>query len=292
MAGARPIVDAPAFTSLPYGLWDAVQKRPAPPHWQNGVTYIERCPTGSTTFDECISVTGTGSPPEPPSKTDNVDQTFRGATPITVFAEFDCSPVGLTDAESVASDALARVEASQLESAFATGLVGGQTVAFPHLAADAIVLDADGITLQTAASVCATGVDVVHGLGLIEDCLGDCYGGQGVIHIPQEALPSFVAWNLAVQRDGQLFTPAGNLIVVGVGYPGTSPAGVAPPAGSTWIYATGSMFGYRGDVFMTRVRESLDRAENTLRMIAERTYVIGWECCHFAALIDLGAPVT
>lgn len=292
MAGARPIVDPPAFASLPYGLWDAVQKPSAPAHWQQGVTWIERCPDGSTTYDECISVTGTGAPPEPSAKTDNVEQIFRGATPITIFAEFDCSPVGLMDAESVASDALARVEALQLEAAFATGLSGGQTVVFPHLAADAQVLDAQGIVLQTAASVCVTGVDVVHGLGELERCLADCYAGQGVIHIPRNALPTFFAWNLAIERNGQLFTPAGNLIVVGTGYPGTSPAGAAPAAGTTWIYATGAMFGYRGDVFMTRVRESLDRAENTLRMIAERTYVLGWECCHIAALIDLGVPNT
>ena len=292
MAGARPIVDPPAFTSLPYGLWDAVQKPTAPAHWQQGVTYIERCPTGSTTFDECISVTGTGEPPGPPVKTDNVDQRFRGATPITIFAEFDCSPVGLADAESVASDALSRIESFQLESAFFTGLVGGQTVAFPHLAADAEVMDADGITLQTAASICVTGADIAHGLGELEQCLADCYAGQGIIHIPRVALASFAAWNLAIERDGRLYTPSGNLIVVGDGYTGASPAGVAPADGTTWIYATGAMTGYRGDVFMTRVRDSLDRAENTLRMIAERTYVLTFECCHFAALVDLGVPTT
>ncbi len=292
MAGARPIVDPPAFTSLPYGLWDAVQKPAAPAHWQQGVTYIERCPTGSTTYDECISVTGTGEPPGPPAKTDNVDQRFRGATPITIFAEFDCSPVGLADAESVASDALSRIESKQLESAFFTGLVGGQTVAFPHLAADAEVLDADGITLQTAASICVTGADIAHGLGELEQCLADCYAGQGVIHIPRVALASFAAWNLAIERDGRLFTPSGNLIVVGDGYTGSSPDGADPAAGTTWIYATGAMTGYRGDVFMTRVRDSLDRAENTLRMIAERTYVLTFECCHLAALVDLGVPTT
>ena len=117
MAGARPIVNAPAFTSLPYGLWDAVQKPEPPSHWQNGVTYIERCPEGDTTYDECVSVTGIGSPPEPSVKTDNVVQTFRGATPITIYARFDCSPVGIGDAEQAATEALSRVESYQLEQA-------------------------------------------------------------------------------------------------------------------------------------------------------------------------------
>lgn len=292
MAGARQIVDPPTFTLLPYGLWDAVQKpATSSPHWQQGITWIERCPTGNTTYDECLSVTGTGAPPEPAAKADNVDQTFRGATPFTVFAEFDCSPVGLPDAQTVAADALARVEQQQVEAAFWTGTAGGQSVAFPHLAADAEVLDAQDIVLQPAATTAVTGADIAHGLGELEDQLGDCYAGQGIIHVPRSALPTFAAWKLAKPGDdGRLYTPGGNLIVVGGGYTGSAPDGTAPDAGTAWIYATGAVFGYRSDVFVTRVRDSLDRAENTVHMIAERTYVLGFTCCLLAAQITLGVP--
>lgn len=290
MAGARPIVDSPAFASLPHGLWESVQHPTPPAHWQQGVTWIERCARGDTTYDECISVTGTGAPPEPPVKTDNVLQEFRGATPVTVYAEFECSPVGIGDALNAATDALSRVEATRLEEVFWTGVSGAQNVVFPHLAADAEVLDADSILLQTEASVCITGVDVAHALGALENCLADCHSGQGLVHVPPEALPTLYAWNLVLERDGALFTPAGHRLVVGTGYTGSGPDGAAPPDGSTWIYATGPMFGYRGEVFFTRDRDSFDRAENTMRMIAERTYVLGWECCHFAALINLGVP--
>lgn len=290
MAGARQIVDPPAFTTLPYGLWDAAQHPTPPAHWQQGVTWIERCPTGGTTYDECISVTGTGAPPAPGAKADNVDQTYRGATPFTVYARFDCSPIGVADAENVARDALARVEQQQVEAAFWTGTAGGQALVFPHLAANTEVLDAQGIVLQTVASECVTGTDVVRGLGELEQCLADCYAGQGLIHIPRSALPTFAAWNLVREVDGQLLTPAGNVVVVGGGYTGSSPAGAAPAAGTTWIYATGAVFGYRSDeVFFTRLGESLDRAENTIAMLAERTYLLGFECCHLAALINLGA---
>lgn len=291
MAGARQIVDPPTHTSLPYGLWDTIQ-HPAPtgPHWQQGVTWIERCPDGGTTYDECLAVTGMGAPPEPSAKADNVDQTFRGATPFTVYTEFDCSPVGLSDAATAASDALARVEQHQVEAAFWTGTAGGQSLVFPHLAADAEVLDTQSIILQPVATPVVTGVDVVTGLGELEQALAECYPGQGVIHVSRSVLPSLASWNLAVEADGRLMTPAGNLIVVGGGYPGTSPAGAAFPEGESWIYATGPVFGYRGDVFVTSVRDSLDRSENTVRMIAERTYVIGFECCLLAALVYLGTP--
>lgn len=293
MAGARQIVDPPAFTLLPYGLWDAVEPRsPGNPHWQQGVTWVERCPDGGSTYDECLSVTGIGAPPAPGAKADNVDQTFRGATPFTIFAEFDCSPVGIGDAASAASDALARVEQQQVEAAFWTGTAGGQQVAFPHLAADAQVVDSQSIVLQPVASTCVTGADVVHALGALEDCLSDCYAGQGVIHIPRIALPTLAAWNLVEADGGALFTTAGNRVVVGGGYAGTGPDGTAPAAGTTWMYATGALFGYRGDVRTFSPRDSIDRSANTMRMIAERTYLLGFECCLLAAHFELGVPTT
>jgi hypothetical protein len=192
----------------------------------------------------------------------------------------------------VASDALARVEQYQVEAAFWTGAAGGQTVAFPHLAANAEVLDSQQIVLQPVATTCVTGVDAAHALGALEDCLADCYAGQGVIHIPRIALPTFAAWNLVEARDGALFTTAGNRVVVGGGYAGTGPDGTSPAAGSTWMYATGALFGYRGDVRMHSPRDSIDRSANTMRMIAERTYVLGFECCLLAAHFDLGVPTT
>lgn len=288
---ARQLIELPAaFTPLPYGLWDTVQHPAAGgPHWQQGITWVERCPTGDTTYDECLAVTGTGAPPEPPPKTANVDQTTRGALPFTVYAEFECSPVGLADAEAVASDALARVEQQQVESAFWTGVAGGQPVVFPHLSADAEVLDGE-VILQTAASPVVTGADVAHALGALEQELADCYRGQGLIHVPRSALPTLAAWNLARVDDGRLVTPAGNLIVAGTGYTGSGPDGTAAAAGTAWIYATGAAWGYRSDPYVSRLRDSLDRTSNTIRMLAERTYLLGFECCLLAAHIALGVP--
>lgn len=288
---ARQLVELPAvFTPLPYGLWDTVQHPSVDgPHWQQGITWVERCPTGDTTYDECLSVTGTGAPPEPPAKSANVNQTSRGALPFTVYAEFECSPVGVAEAEAVASDALDRVEQQQVEAAFWTGSAGGQQVVFPHLAADAEVLDGETV-LQLVASPVITGADIAHALGVLEQELADCYAGQGLIHVPRTALPTLAAAYLIVERDGRLYTPAGNLIVVGGGYTGTGPDGSAPAAGTTWIYATGAAWGYRSDPYVSRLRDSLDRTSNTIRMLAERTYLLGFECCLLAAHIVLGVP--
>lgn len=296
MAGARPIVDPPVVSPLPFGLWDAVQTGSSPDHWQQGITWIERCPVADTTFDECVSVTGVGGPPPaPPTKVDNVVQTFRGATPFTVFAEFDCSPVGsVPEIEQAAVEALARIENVQVSSAFWTGVAGGQPVVFPHLAADAEVVDDQGIVLQTEATVCTSAAaDAAEALGLLETCLAECYGNVGVIYVSPVLLPTLVAWDLVVERDGGLWTVLGNRVVVGPGFPqpSTGPDGAGAAAGTAWMYATGQLFGYRSpNVFATRLPESFDRAENTVKMLAERTYVLGFECCLFAALVSLGVP--
>lgn len=298
MPGLRQIVDPPAFTPTPYGLLSVVQYPPAgDTHWQNGITYQSMCgPTvtgmGATTFEECIAVTGTGSPPPAASLTDNVDNPIRAATPFSCYAEFDCSPVG-SEAAETARRALQQVETWQLERGFWTGLAQGQAVVWPHLAAAAQVLSADGALLQSPAVTGfapAGAQDPVHALGLIEGALADCYNGVGTIHIPELAIPTFDAWGLVKKQGATLVTTNGNLVAAGAGYPGTSPLGAARPSGQTWIYATGAVMAYRSDVRVRDSRETFDKAKNTYRAIAYRTYVLGWDCCHFAVLSKLGTP--
>lgn len=297
MAGARQIVDGPAHQQLPYGLWEAVEQRDTgDPHWQQGVTYVERCGGGGTTYADCIAVTGTGGVVAADDLAANVDQVWRGATPFTIYAEFDCSLVGLPDATSVAEEALARVESWQVSRALWSGVAGaaggtGQVTVYPHLAEDTPLDDPSGIVLQTAASPTVTG-DAAQALGALEASLANCYNGRGVIHIPLSVLPTFEYFDL-VEDDlvpGELYTPAGNRIVVGSGYPGTSPAGANPAANTSWIYATSAVFGYRSAVQIRDVPAAFDRKKNTAHMIASRTYLFGWECCHIAALVNLGAP--
>lgn len=308
MPGMRQIVDGPGFVPLPYGLWDAIE-HPSPDdaHWQNGVTWSEWCGGGNTVYEECIAVTGTGgSPTSQASMTGNITQTNRGATAFTVYAEFDCSAIGsVGDAMQVATEALDRVAPWQVETAFWTGTAGKtatggvtQTTVFPHLAANSQFVEPSSpgttVLMQPAASVVATGSgdDAAITLGQLEGALADCYHGQGLIHVAFEALATLQAFKL-VHHDPadprKLYSPAGHRIVVGSGYPGTGPDGSAAPAGTSWIYGTGAMFGYQSPVLTPRqLYQSFDRAENTVRMIAQRTFLLGWDCCLFAARLNLG----
>jgi len=299
---ARQIVDPPVFTPSPYGLLSTVDIRPtADMHWQLGVTWEDVCGGAGTVVVDCATsapaVTGSGMIGPKSAVT---SRSFWGATPFTVFVEIDCSPIDFyQQRDSIISTAMDRFESFAVERAFWTGFAldrngsgGVANVVLPHLAANTAITEVMGgtptktITLQQSATV-VTGaaLNVVDALGALEGALAACLNGTGTIHVPQALAPTMA---LLLQRQGsRLVTPNGNNIAIGAGYPGTSPAGAAPALGSSWMYATGPVFAYRstpmivGDPF-----QNLDRSTNSMKVIIERTYVMGYDCCLFAQLVN------
>jgi hypothetical protein len=295
--GPRMMVDPPRFTPSQFGLLTVAELRgDGESHWQNGVTFETRCAnltaSSGTTYDECIAVTGVGSPSPPPAKADNTNLRYRGATPFAVYAEFDCSTVGLDGARDQAADALERAESWQIERAFWTGQAAGtNNIAFPHLAhAGAEIVDAQQILLQTAVVTGGGPYPAAQALGVLEQRLADCHNGQGVIHVPPKALPRLEQTDSVERRGAGLQTTNGNLLAVGNGYPGTGPSGGAASDAEAWMFATGPLFVYRSQPRVLGYgAESFDRSENTIKLLAERTVVAGWDCCHFAVLVYLAA---
>ena len=291
-----PLVTPEQFTLLDYVQWIADDD----PHWRAGITWPSVCAGASTTYDICVSspvVTGQANP----TKSDNGGRDWRGATPFTVFTEIDCSPVGWAqDAEGVVAEALRRFEHLQVEEVLSTGTVAGvANIMFPHLSANALITDPNDtadllITLQPAAQVAVTGtVDVVEGLGIIEQQLADCYGGRGTIHVTLATFNQMVSQLIVFQRNNLWFTAKGNYVVPGSGYTGNAPDGSAAPAGTAWMYGTGPVFGYRtAPKQVGNITESFNRGVNTLKIIIERTYVIGWDCCLAAVRVSTGGTVT
>lgn len=291
MAGPRLYVPPSSYTPLPYGLLSVVQARfdEVNPHWQTGITWQPLCGIAAATYDECLAVTGTGAPPPPSSKTATATWTARGATPFTVYSQFDCSPAVFAEqSQQLGSESLARTEAWRLEYAFWTGVADTNTTVFPHLAADTQVVDSEGILLQTASAAVTGVVDVVEGLATVEKALADCLPGVGVVHIPRQLVPAFSAQGLLVKSGVTLRTWNGNLVAAGAGYPGTAPDGSDPAAGTSWIYGTGPVFIYRSDVQVMPIYSIVNRSTDDVAAIAERTYVLGFDCCHVAALVTTG----
>lgn len=295
MANGRVVVPAPAFTPSQYGLLSVARDMTGefPSHWGAGIIYQPLCAGTASTFDECLVVTGVGASPMPATKAATFTSVRRAATPFTVISRKDCSaPTFWDDAPDEVAEALTEGEGWQVERAFWTGTVDSQVgISHPHLAANAeLIVDLD--TLQTAATV-VTGapVDIVMGLGLLEQALANCYQGDGVIHAPASLGSALIAWGLIRLVGGRYETTNGNLVAIGRGYDGTSPAG-ATTSGVAWMYATGAVFYARSPLREFSRTEMFDRNTNTLDALAERTYVVGWDCCHLAIPIDLTATIS
>lgn len=300
MANGRLLLsdDQLPFTPAQYGLLETATELPElDRHWQQGFTWEPLCAEGFSTYALCLVVVDSSDVPsaedvpEPDEKEASTDWSVRGATPFAAVAEIDCSPVsGPERIRARASQALTRSEGRIVEAAFWTGTAAGQQVVWPHLAAASDLAEpgAGGALLQPAVEVLNGGVadDVVTALSLLESALGGCYDGVGTIHVPRVLVPLMSSLSLITTRAGIITTALGNKVAAGRGYPGTSPTGTdGGTSGTQWMYATGEVFYRRGEVFQPQVVESFDRARNTVRAIAERPYVLGWDCCL------LGIPV-
>lgn len=276
------------FTAPSFDLLStATQLDPPDARWKMGITWEPLCPESSGTYDPCTAVVDNAgvaaTAPAPPEKAATTEWQVRGATAFTAYSRIDCAPVGQWDQLSTANQqALVRSEARFVETAFWSGVAGGQTIVFPHLAADSEVSDGEDLLQPAATVVEATPQTIEVGLGMLEDAMRDCYPGVATIHMPIRLASLAVDHHLIAPRAGVMYTTTiGSKVVIG-DYPGTGPDGTLTP-GVTWLYAT-------GEVFFARDREiprfsnidMFDREVNTLEVLAERTYVIGWDCCLLA----------
>jgi hypothetical protein len=275
------IVDGPDFTLPPFSLESVVDWRTGDKHWKAGVEWQSVCGESGSTYDECVLVgatsgTVTGSPvpfPEPSPKASTASRQIFGATPFTIFAEIDCSAVGFyDDSTELVVQRLERTEHRELES-------------------NAVVTDTELngnlVTLQQAATIvtgAATCVEVA--LGLLEAAFASCYSGTGVLHVPAELIPLLNREFLLEQDGTKLHTTNGNRVVVGTGYPGSAPDGTVA-ANVRWMYMTSPIFGYRSEVRTFERETTLNRSVNTVKAIAERTYVLGYDCCLVAVPVSL-----
>lgn len=287
-----PVTVPDLFEPGRYGLLSAVNwLTPTDTHWMGGVQYDANCTEVSVTLMECIS----GAPSPVPSKQATWAQITRGARPFTVYSEVDCTPDKdfWAQAQDDALRSLANAGPSQLERTFQTGASdrsGGKLI-YPNLTTTGPIRDStQRILLQPSATIISGApLDIVEGLGALEETLAACWDGAGVIHASVRLGNALCARNL-VYKDGQaLYTWAGNRVVIGRGYvPNVGPGGTTPPGGSGWLFATGPIFGYRGTPKVYSNPDSFDRSVNTLKMIAEQTYLLGWSCCLAAVLVTTG----
>lgn len=290
----EPISLPELFLPSEFGLASVVNWVTGPAHWGGGVQYEEDCAEVNVTASPCIS-----GAPEIAAKAVTWTHNTRGARAFDIFAEADCSPGGSDwwdTAQSKVLTALAQAGPTQMEATFWTGAVDNPPLLnYPNLVSTGVVWDSTHrIVLQPAATIISGTVplDVVEGLGRLEAALGAQYDGQGVIHVPKILGPALSAQHLVYEENGKLYTYCHNLVAVGNGYPSNvGPGFTTPPTGTTWMFATGPIFGLKGAPRTFTRESSFDRSVNTLKMIAEQKILLGYKCGLAAVLVTTGGEV-
>lgn len=276
--GQPRLVPALEGAPLPYGILSVSNLTEAGiGHWQQGIEWesdlcgpasLYRCPTCAQNNGDTVPVkeyTDEGVP-------------LDSAAPFTVYASFACSPIGhWDDAEERARRALLSGEERALEAMVADGV---------HSYSRGLY-NASTIDITPTAG---TPVSVQAGVALLEQYIGENGKGQGVILGARRDI-------LLANATGKIISPVGDHLETFLGTPvaalsgingKTGPGGDAPEANEAWLFALGSKPRVlRSDVFLTSNREtSLDTDDNNLNILAERTYVVGWDCFTVGVLIS------
>ena len=195
------------------------------------------------------------------------DETPYGeANPFSVYGHYNCSLIGrngnLEHGREKAREHLRGREQQRVEQALWTG-------------------DLNNVPNFSGANGYAAPVNVgsfnvndsEDALAKVEQELAVRYGSVGVIHMSREIALGLIGKMAVDSRQGRLFTKLGTPVVAGTGYP------------SDRIVGSAAMIGYRSEIFepSDRPYDLLNRGNNDLIAVAERTYVVGFDPCGLVA---------
>jgi hypothetical protein len=281
------IVPSPPASPPLHGLYDSARDLPTgglDPKWEMGMNFMpENCFDVEAWSPECNvdgqQIAGAGillaDAPENPGEVH--------ISPFTLFVPFECTMTGVLE-----RDDRARV-LRQVEAATSKGMEA-QFWGNP--------LGLTSFSLKFAANVEVLGggvpVKALRALSMIEKGLADCGpGSRGMIHSPSDVGTIWTSLHGVSEgnapADGNLTTKArGDILVIGSGYDGTGPDGVAnevPPANSAWVFATGMV---ERRVGVPYVDEDDIAAVNRKTVYGKRTVSAAVDgCCVLAVLVDL-----
>jgi len=278
---AVPVAKPTSSFLLRYGIFAAANgPLDLPVHGRNGGVQYQTalCGEGFGYEIECVAEQNDKAA----AWTENGMDTVTGL-PFIVFATMQCGSLGYTFEEERAFilERLKGVEQSVVEELFSTSTLGQG----PGL------VTADGITTVTGAGDSV--VDVLSELERARYCgfTGNLtqYGPPGILHVAIPVLNELKSQHV-IEFDGTRWrTPMGTVVSGGC-YANNDPAGAAPADGVFWMYLTGQTTIWRtpdSEVQIAPVEGSLDRTTNQFMMMAEREYVVAYECGGFAKAVTL-----
>jgi hypothetical protein len=239
------LVEAPAAVPLRYGIFSVAEPRlTTDDHWRLGVQWeTQACSPAKITTGPCIDES------VEPLVGDDFCAILQ-YEPFTVYAFDDMEIPGHTLADHQAH-AIAR-------------LINGEQYAVEAQLWSQITTAP--LVVTTDLSGAPSGVV----LGYIEQMLANNYFGEGVIHMDRITATHF--WEFIDVSGGRLQTRLGTPIIVGGGYGSMTD----PPANEFYIYGTGPVVVYRGEID-TR-QSAIKKETNQVSYIAQRDYVLGYDC--------------
>lgn len=272
----QQLIPAPAVGRLRYGLFNAAVMTPldtrgigAGYQWTS-----DHCGVGAVPYDQTCEVS--------PTKSFEEGTDTFGTDPFWVVARKRCGTVGRTAAETLtaARQQLLTDEQRVAEDVFWDG--NGLSVGPPAL------------TLAGATTVVPTAPGAGAAIAALEAAFYAVHGYIGTIHVNTRAYAA-VDYAGIVDRGsgGQLVTTLDSVWAFGAGYGITGPADVAPAAGFVWAFMTPQVTIWRSEIMqMAPATQTLDRTLNQWDTVAERVYLIGYDCQDdvFAVQVPVAAP--
>lgn len=214
------------------------------------------------------------------------DGTLVQGDPVVAEAQETCTSFGYDEADRIqrARNRLAQVEGLAIAREFWTGELS-VLAGFGNRR----LTEGGSVTDLNAAGA----VSPIAALALLEDGIASITGGApGVIHGTRRAITHMIQPGEIEPSGDLLLTSFGTRVVGDPGYPGTSPTGTAPAAGTSWVYGTARPTILLGPVNVTPGdrAQALDKQLNTFTYFAERPFLTFLECGIVAVRVNL--PLT
>ena len=262
MPAVRHLVPAPIATPRRFGLFSQAEIRTAQvtevgvdEHWRLGIQWqSQNCSQVKVTSNDCLTA---GMSEYPPGEAKNPDAycEVREFAPFTVYAYNDDDVPGATLAQHE-QNAIARLVNDEQRAVEAEVWAN--------------------ILAEAGAPVDLTMYRADQGLGALEAAWADLHGIQPTIHLSVNA--ALVLEAVLYREGARTFTITGSPVVIGGGY-------YLPAADVATIAVTGPVVMYRSEI--NTQANAVAKATNQVSIIAERDYVVGWDCGALAATISL-----
>jgi hypothetical protein len=202
---------------------------------------------------------------------------YVDALPFLVYASEVCAVAGRSTSEAEAR--IRRKLAMREQWGVERALIGGDTGVTGLLDGAGLVSLGAATSMKEALALLEQNAAEQYGLPITIHAVpgvASYAGGEGVLQTtPRNELP--ITWN-------------GNRVVFGQGYENVTPAGGASAAGVYTIWATGPIVIWRdAEAFVPPARQVFNKSTNQLAILAERAYLMAYECYAAAVTVTLEA---